>query len=439
LPGWAIALITFGGLALLALCGTGIALLLDWSPQKTPPTVISTPPRTSGAITQAPTNAPPEEKQYHITIWHYWDGKYLEAVTQAFNDYTATHPNVTIALSKVEDMANRLDIAIPAGDGPDIIGWANDKIGEQALKGNIIALNNFGVTQNFLSSTYEPASASGVVWSGQIWALPESQEGIALIYNKAIVTDSYLPTNPLDFDDIYAKAKKFQEETGNELICNQAFSNADAYHIAPIFFGFGVPSYVDETGKVNLNTPEAVAAAEWLLKFKDVSLDENSYDICFDAFTEGRVGMWLTGPWAVGGIETSGIDYGIYPFGRPFVGIRTLMMSKNAVDRGNQSVVIDIMKYLTSAEVQKSLSLASETIPAATAALLDPEVQSLPVVAGFGAALNLGIPMSPSPYSSAQWDAVGRATQAIWQGSLTPAEAMAAAQAAAEEAVAEMR
>jgi len=385
------------------------------------------------------TPKPTEVKNVTITIWHQWDGKYLEAIQQAFNDYTAAHPNVTIDLSKPEDVANALNVAIPAGEGPDIIGWANDKIGEQALKGNIVALNDYGITQDFLTSTYEPAGVNGVVWSGKIWALPESQEGIALIYNKAIVTDEYLPTDPMNFDDLYAKAEKFQEDTGNVLVCNQAFGGSDAYHMSPIFFGFGVPSYIDETGKANLNTPEAVAAAEWLLKFKDVSLAENSYDICFAALKEGKVGMWWTGPWAVAGIEESGIDYGILPFGRPFVGIKTLMMTKNAVDRGNQDVVIDIMKYFTGAEVQKKLSLINKTIPAATEALLDPEVQALPAVAGFGAALNLGVPMSPSPYSSAQWDPVGKATQAIWQGAATPADAMAAAQTAAEEAVAQMK
>ena len=38
---------------------------------------------------------------------------------------------------------------------------------------------------------------TGVVYSDYIWALPESQEGIALVYNKALVTDEYLPTDPM--------------------------------------------------------------------------------------------------------------------------------------------------------------------------------------------------------------------------------------------------
>lgn len=402
-----------------------------------PPAEATKAPVEPTAVPAEPTAVPMAETT--ITIWNQWDGKYLEAIEQVFNDYETANPGVVIDLSKPEDVKNALTVAIPAGEGPDIIGWANDAIGEQALNGNIVAVSDYGITADFLSSTYEPAAVNGVTWMGSIWGLPETQEGIALIYNKDLVTEEYLPADPLNFEDLYEKAKKFQEDTGNVLVCNQAFGGNDAYHMSPIFFGFGMPSYVDEEGNGYLNTPEAFAAAEWLKKFATVSYAENSYDICNAALAEGKVGMWWTGPWAVAGVEESGVNYGILPMGRPFVGIKTLLLTKNAVDRGNADLAIDIMKYFTSAEVQKKLSLVNKTIPAATAALMDAEVSQLAAVVGYGTALNLGVPMSPSPFSSAQWDPVGAASGAIWTGAQEPVEAMEAAQTALEEKVAAMQ
>ena len=402
-----------------------------------PPAEATKAPVEPTAVPAEPTAVPMAETT--ITIWNQWDGKYLEAIEQVFNDYETANPGVVIDLSKPEDVKNALTVAIPAGEGPDIIGWANDAIGEQALNGNIVAVSDYGITADFLSSTYEPAAVNGVTWMGSIWGLPETQEGIALIYNKDLVTEEYLPADPLNFEDLYEKAKKFQEDTGNVLVCNQAFGGNDAYHMSPIFFGFGMPSYVDEEGNGYLNTPEAFAAAEWLKKFATVSFAENSYDICNAALAEGKVGMWWTGPWAVAGVEESGVNYGILPMGRPFVGIKTLLLTKNAVDRGNADLAIDIMKYFTSAEVQKKLSLVNKTIPAATAALMDAEVSQLAAVVGYGTALNLGVPMSPSPFSSAQWDPVGAASGAIWTGAQEPVEAMEAAQTALEEKVAAMQ
>lgn len=402
-----------------------------------PPAEATKAPVEPTAVPAEPTAVPVTETT--ITIWNQWDGKYLEAIEQVFNDYEVANPGVVIDLSKPEDVKNALTVAIPAGEGPDIIGWANDAIGEQALNGNIVAVSDYGITADFLSSTYEPAAVNGVTWMGSIWGLPETQEGIALIYNKDLVTEEYLPADPLDFEDLLAKATKFKEDTGNVLVCNQAFGGNDAYHMSPIFFGFGIPAYVDEEGKGYLNTPEAIAAAEWLKKFAAVSYAENSYDICNAALAEGKVGMWWTGPWAVAGVEESGVNYGILPMGRPFVGIKTLLLTKNAVDRGNTDLAIDIMKYFTSAEVQKKLSLVNKTIPAATAALQDAEVSQLAAVVGYGTALNLGVPMSPSPFSSAQWDPVGAASGAIWTGAQEPVAAMEAAELALEEKVAAMQ
>ena len=409
------------------------------TPTPTPkPEPTKAPASTPTPVPPTPTPKPPEAKKVTITMWHQWGGDYLKAIEQAFKDYMAEHPNVTIDLSKPEDTANALSVAIPAGEGPDIIGWANDRIGDQALAGNIVPLDDYGITTSFLEKTYEPAAVRGVVWQGKIWALPESQEGIAFVYNKAMVDEKYLPTDPLDFDALLDKAKAFYEDTGKYLVCNQGLGNPDAYHVAPIYFGFGVPEYVDDQGNAYLGSPEALAAAEWMVEFSQYAPGETSHDICKAMIVDGNAGAWWTGPWAIADLEAAGIDYGILPMGKPFVGIKTLMLSANAVDRGNAEVALDIMKYFTSGAVQKKIALVNKTIPAPTGAVQDPEIKALATLAGFGASMNLGVPMANTPYAGAQWGPVGDATTALWTGAQTPEEAMAGAQAAIETAIAGM-
>lgn len=375
-----------------------------------------------------------------ITIWHQWSGDYLTAIQAIFTQYMVEHPNVTIVLDSPQDVTSALQVAIPAGQGPDIIGWANDQIGKQAVQGNIIDLGTLGVTQDFLNSTYEPAAVNGVVWQGKIWALPESQEAIALVYNTAAVSQADFPTDPMDFTGLLAKAKAYAEKNpGKYLICNQGFGAADPYHEAPVYFGLGVPSYVDDTGKVYLNTPEATAAGNWIKEFSAYAPKEASYDICNAGIADGTFAAWWTGPWAIANLEKAGISYGILPMGKPFVGIKTLMITKNAVDRGTATLALDIMKYYTNQANETAVALANKTIPANSAALKDPQIQALASIKGFGASANLGIPMANTPYADAQWGPVGDATQAIWNGSQTPADALAAAQTAIETAIAGMK
>jgi arabinogalactan oligomer / maltooligosaccharide transport system substrate-binding protein len=342
-------------------------------------------------------------------------------------------------LEQPENVNDALRVAIPAGEGPDIIAWANDQIGTQALAGNIAPLDDYGIDMAFLDSTFEPAGVNGVVWQDMIWGLPESQEGIALVYNRAAADAADFPTDPLDFEELLAKAQSYYQENNAYLFCNQALGGQDAYHVAPIYFGHGVPEYVDDQGEVYLNTPEARAAGEFLVQLREVHPSETSHEICRTMLFEGQAAAWWTGPWAIADLEAEGVDYGILPMGRPFAGIKVLLLSQNAVDRGNAEVAVDVMRFFTSYESARNMSLANKTIPANTQALNDPEIQSLPTLAGFGEALNLAVPMANTPYAGAQWGPVGDATLAIWTGAQTPEQALVDAQTAVENAVEGMR
>jgi arabinogalactan oligomer/maltooligosaccharide transport system substrate-binding protein len=390
--------------------------------------------------TPVPPTPTPAPKAVKISIWHGWAGDYFKAIEAAFKDYEKANPGVTIELSKPDNLNDALKVAVPAKKGPDILAWVNDQIGTNALAGNIVDLSKYGVDKAFLQATYEPAAVAGMIWKDKIWGLPETQEGIALVYNKDLMTDEFLPKDPKNFDDLLAKAKAFAEKNpGKFLVCNQGLGNPDAYHVAPIYFGFGMPAYVDDAGKVYFNTPEALKAAKWIVEFSKYAPKETSHDICKTMLIEKKAAAWWTGPWAIADIEKAGIKYGIAPMGRPFVGIKTMMLTSNAVDRGTAEEAVKVMKYFTSAEVQKKLALINKTIPAATKALKDPEVQALPAIAGFGASLNLGVPMASTPYAGAQWGPVGDGTTALWTGKQTPEAAMKAIQDAIEAKVKEMK
>jgi arabinogalactan oligomer / maltooligosaccharide transport system substrate-binding protein len=373
-----------------------------------------------------------------ITIWHQYPDSYLPSIAQIFMDYEVVHPGVTINLSKPDDISASLKVALPLGEGPDILAWTNDQIGVNAKEGNIVDLGTQGITLDWLRSIFESASVTGVTYQGKIWALPETEEGIALVYNKDLVDPKYLPTDPLNFDDLLSKIKQFKADfPDKDLLCNQGFGG-EAYYVAPIFFGFGVPQYVDDTGKVFLNTPEALKAAKYIQKLGQVLPKEENEDICRDRFIKGEIGIFWTGPWAIADIETANIHYGILPMGRPFVSIKTYMLASNAVTRGTAAVSLDIMKYFTSAEIQAKLALINKTIPAETAALANPDVAGLESVEGFGAALALGVPKGNIVYANAQWGPIGDAIIAIWNSSKTPEQALADAQAAIEETISRM-
>ncbi len=206
-----------------------------------------------------------------ITIWHQLNDHQLDYVAEYFNDYELEHPNTNILLSMKgatndfsASITNLLNASIPATQGPDIIIWDFFAAlqGGNAASGNIVPLDEYGITQNWLLTSYEPVIANGMVWDNRVWGIPIDQGGLALIYNKALASPSDFPEDPLNFYDLADKMGSFLRSKNIPLLC---FQQTNAFFVAPLFFGFGVPTYVDEMGTVYLENSQAVSALDWLV------------------------------------------------------------------------------------------------------------------------------------------------------------------------------
>ncbi len=423
----------------LSACGTPEPTEPPAPPAETEPSEPAEP-----AEPTEPTEPEPVETDATvITVWHGWAGAYEEEYNNIVAEFNASRDDIQINLARVDSLSDALAVAVPAGEGPDILSWVQDQVGRNALVGNIVPIGEW-IDEAYLNANFEPAAADAMIWNNQVWGIPESQEGIALVYNADLLSEEDLP-DPDSFEDLLEKAQAFREENPDMYyLCNQGLGNVDgdAYHVAPIYFGHDMSQYggyIDDQGNAYMATDAGYAAAEWMVEFSEVAPAETNHEICQAMLTESQAAIWWTGPWAISDLEAAGINYGIAPMGSPFVGIKLFMMTQNAVDRGNEAATIEVMRFFGSAEVQKQLSLVNKTIPANTEALNDSEVQALETVAGFGASLNRGTPMPNHPFIDCQWNPVGVATTAVWTGAQGPIEGMDDAQAAIEQCVADMQ
>jgi arabinogalactan oligomer/maltooligosaccharide transport system substrate-binding protein len=436
-----VVVMIFAAMALVA-CGGGAEETVQEAVEEVAPTVEAAVEEVAPTVEAAVEEAMADEVT--ISLWHGWTGAYYDAIEEVFNEYEEANPGVNIELINQENLSDAMAVAVPAGEGPDILAWVQDQVGRNALVGNIAPVTEY-FSEDYLAENFEPAAVDAMVWQGDVWGIPESQEGIAIVYNKELISEDMIPSDPTDFEALLANAQAFREENPDKFfLCNQGLgvTSEDAFHVAPIYFGFGGDDevgFVDDQGNVYIDTPERLAAAEWMLQFKEVAPEETSHEICQAGITDGNYGAWWTGPWALASLEEAGIDYGIAPFGSPFVGVKLLMMGANAVDRGHEDAVADVMEYWGSEAVQTKLALVNGTVPANSASLNSADVQGVYGSAAFGAALANGTAMPNTPFIDAQWAPVGAATAAIYSGAQAPAEALADAQAAAEQTIADMQ
>lgn len=426
---------------LLSACGSVAATTVaPAEPQPTQPPQPTTKP--APADTAAPT-APPlptaTDVPVTITLWHGWQGEYYNNIKTIFDQYQTAHPNVTINLVEVPDLSDKIVTAAPAGEGPDIVAFANDWIGRLSAADIIIPLDDY-LDKAEYQATYLPTAIASQTYQGKIWGFPEAMEAITFIYNKKLISADQLPKTT---DDLLTNAAQWQKDHPGQYYFVYNAKN-DAYFSAPWFYGFGA-FFVKEDDSVGLNTPEGVAAASFLDKLRAVMPKEIDYGIADTLFKEGKAPIIMNGPWYIADVEKAGIDYGmttiplISTTGKPaipFVGVKTLMVTSTSK---HPEIAVDVLKYFTNKDSQVFLSTKNKTVPTNQAAAADPAVLALATVANFSKQASLGTPMPSSPFMNALWDPVAKMLEAIWTGGATPEAAVKTAQTAAEANIEAMK
>ncbi len=372
-----------------------------------------------------------------VTIWHGWGGTYVQPKQAIFNAYMKLHPNVTIKLVQItQNLIQKATTAIRANNGPDILAWVDDSLGELVDSHSLIQADQY-ISQSYVNSTYTPAAAQAVQFNGHVWGVPETVEAVTIMYNKKLINASQLPTTT---DQMLAFEKSYEQQHPGKY--GIVWPTQDAYYNAGWFYGFG-GYYVKPDGTVGLNTAQSIAAGNFIASFRPYLPRQLDGTTASSLFTEGKAAAIIDGPWAYDNYaNTSHIDVGFATLpvvtannsthASQFVGVKSLWITKNAKD---PALDADILKFYTNTANQLQMIKADGEIPANKAALADPSVQNNPAISGFASQVPYGVPLPNTPYMSALWTPVANALTAIWNGTEPPATALTNAQTAAEKAV----
>lgn len=368
---------------------------------------------------ETPTEEPVSRADADLVIWADED---RVSVIQPFADRFAEDNGITVAIQELEfgQIRDRLVVAGPAGEGPDIFIGAHDWLGQLVSAGVVEALDVGGREEDFVA-----AATQAFNYEGQTYGLPYAMENIALVRNVDLV-----PEAPATFEELEQVALELRDAGTVEVPL--ALQWGDPYHQYPLFSAFGASVFgrnadgsynADELG---IDTPEGLAAARAYKSWLDSGLlDPNiTYDVMIESFGSGNAPFAITGPWAISqaetGFEAAGVNYVVEPIPpveggepQPFVGVQGFMVSSFAPNKLLATTfVLDMM---STQEAQFELYKAGGRAPALTAAL--EQASSDPNIAGFGAAGANGHPMPAIPEMGSVWEAWTNAYVLIGQGS----------------------
>jgi maltose-binding protein MalE len=315
------------------------------------------------------------------------------------------------------DIRDRLIVAGPAGEGPDIIIGAHDWLGQLVAAGVVAPLDVSGVADQF-----SEAALAAFNYEGQIYGLPYAVENIALIRNTDLV-----PEAPATFEELVDTALALQEAgTVDTPLALQENGNGDPFHNYPIVTALG--GYVfglNDDGSYNpddlgIDSEGGLAAAQYFSELSEqgvVNVDV-TYDIMIEKFNTGQAPFAITGPWALSSFTD--VNYVVEPIPpiqggtpQPFIGVQGFMVSAFAENPLFASTFV--LDFMATMDAQLALFEAGGRPPAHIGAF-DEVAGGDPNIEGFGQAGQDGYPMPAIPEMGSVWQAWTDAYELIFTG-----------------------
>ena len=358
-----------------------------------------------------------------MVLWHAYRGAEAEALESAVSRFTKMHGgHVRLVSIPYDAFSNKIRVAVPRGNGPDLFIFAHDRIGDWAASGLLEPIGLWA--DGAMIDPFFPRTVDALVYRGDLYGLPLAFKTLALFYDTSLV-----PTVPQTTDALITQAKAARKDPD---VWGIAYELDSLYFHAPWLHGFGGKVYQDQTDTIALGEPAAASSVAFVRRLvtEGIVPDEVTSALVTSLFRAHKLAFTISGPWFRS--ELSGHqDWAVAPLpvvsetglrAKPFLGVEALLMSARAKDKAR---AFALMRFLTS-DAEARIRVDTQLV-ANHAVLGDPKVSADPFVAAFVAQVEHTVPLSNRPHMRRVWTPMKAAlSQGIVQGR-APAEALAEA------------
>ena len=283
-----------------------------------------------------------------LTLWINGDKGYngLAEVGKKFTEDTG----IEVEVSHPDNVEQRFQQVASNAQGPDIMFWAHDRLGEW-VKGGLLAPVNPSAE---VKAKIEDFAWDAVTVDGKLYGYPVSVEAISLIYNKSLLPDG----PPASFEEIAALGDKLPDGVDPIL-----WAYETPYFTYPLLSANGGYAFkksadgsydVTDTGVNNAGSKMGVRYLADLIE-SGVMPKGVDYGVAEAKFNKGEAAMTINGPWAWDNLSKTDIDYGVAPLptlngkpGRAFVGV--LAGAINNASPNKDLAVLFLEEYLLTPE-----------------------------------------------------------------------------------------
>jgi len=296
-----------------------------------------------------------------ITFWVAMGEEEAEATrTIAARFFVETGIPVEVTEIGFFEITTKLELAAPAGEGPDMVTISHTSTGALALMGLLSPLETTLI--NDAATRCPPALTNAFRYRGRLYGAPLTVESYGLVVNRDLLKAAGYPfesPGPKNWEEVFEIAGKLttdENEDGQAEVYGFLTDPANLYFTFPFYdalggYIFGSSGGVIVPEDIGFCTPGGISALDLVTSLtrrngsRPLPLIPRgiTYPIISDLFARGKVAMMIHGTYLIGYYRSAHIDVGYYPLppfsdgrrGKPLstlMGIGISNYSKNKED-----------------------------------------------------------------------------------------------------------
>jgi multiple sugar transport system substrate-binding protein len=262
-----------------------------------------------------------------ITYWNGLtgaDGKVMDELLDRFTRETG----IRMEQQRLPwaDLYAKLQVSVPAGEGPDLALIHTVEVPHFASDGILEAIDDGALAANtFRGEDYLPATWQGGLYQGKRYSLPLDVPQHILYLNAKVMKDAGLvgpdnrPRVPASRDELVTMAKRMAKADTFGFAIGTVGPGRYTWGFHNLLWQNGANIFAGDLKRAGVTDPAALEVAEfWAALEAQHKIAPPANANCRDAFTAGRLGMWIAGSWNFTGLRESKVDFTVAPVPRLF-------------------------------------------------------------------------------------------------------------------------
>ncbi|MBD1821969.1 ABC transporter substrate-binding protein [Cyanobacteria bacterium FACHB-DQ100] len=400
-----------------------------------------------------------------LTLWQGVNPPPNRDVLQKLVDrFNQAHPNIQVEslyVGQGDQQMPKILAAVVGNAPPDMLWYAPMITGQLVELDALRSIDDF-LTASSVKSELDPALLNTMQYEGKTWSIPFGTNNVGIYYRPSLFQAAGVKKLPRTWTEFRQVAKQLTRDTDGDGKADQhgmllplgkgewavftwlpfMFSGAGELSNATVTYGNEItPEKVipsSASAGVNIANSGAIAALQfWRDLMQDgsaiLSQPERGYEL--DGFLTGKVAMQLSGPWTLGQLQATQVDFGVLPIPKgtqagTAIGGENLFLFKSTPER--ERAAFEFAEFVMSEEFQTEWAIGTGYLPTNLKSRESEAYKAFrakqPAVDVFLGQAQFGRSRPIFPGYNRISDNLGRAIEAALLDRNTPEEALKAAQ-----------